>query len=773
MKHFPKENVFNVLYHNCFQTTSVCSQIFPAIVHLYMQTKNMNASEIHTTFKSSLFFLASGQVKNAFDKTKDLVNELQLGDYSDRLVDLEQNYRYLLQYYILGVEDPQRKSVYNKLIAKLFVLNSDLREELLVRNSSNFEYSQKRYYPHTKRHNSTPELFNALNYFHKQSDLLKNKDENHEIELKRLRTNYELLLPDFFGLFWLTTVYKAEEKALFNQVMFKEYPGNIEKSIMISALTLNLWRMFDENKLALLFDACQVDNQQIKQRALVGLCFVMAKYNRFLPYFPSVRNRLVLLADENHVVENFQNIIIQIIATAETEKITKKMQEEILPEVMKISPMLKDKMDPDSLLNTDEWNEENPEWQDLLEKSGVSDKLKELSEMQMEGADVYMSTFSLLKSFPFFFEFTHWFFPFDPQYSDIKELFNTDDKTLITAFLSNNLMCNSDKYSFCLSILQMPEYQRGMLKQSFKMEAEQLDEMAKDEAILTPDLVSKNISKQYIQDLFRFFKLNTQHADFSDMFAFSLLMHRSFLFNILSTYRNFKSNIAEYYFSKNHYSQALELFEEIQHEVPPNAALYQKIGYSYQQISQFSNALDAYLKADFIQPNDIWTVRKMALCYRLSGNFEKALEYYQHADYLRPNQSGVIMQIGHCFVELRKFKEALNVYFKLDALEEENIKVWRAIAWCSFVSGNIQQAQYYSSKILDNDPTTQDYLNAGHVAWCQRKIAETIEFYRKSLHLQQNNWELFHESFNDDKSYLIANGIDADEIPLLVDALKL
>lgn len=733
----------------------------------------MDASQIHVTYKTALHFLSLGQMKNAFDKTKELVNELQLGDYSDRLVDLQQNYRFLLQYYVLGVEDPQRKSVYNKLIAKLFVLNLELREELLFRNSSNYEYAEKRYYPHKKRYNSTSELFNALKYFHTQSDLLNKSDENHDVELKRLRTNYESVLPEFFGLFWLTSAYRLDEKTLFNQILAKNYPGVIEKSIVVSALTFNLWRMFDESKLTLLFDACESEDQQIKQRALVGLCFVLAKYNQFLPYFPSVRNRLVLLSDNSHIVENFQNIIIQLIATAETEKITKKMQEEILPEVMKMSPLLKDKMDTDSLLNADEWNDENPEWQEMLESSGVSDKLKELSELQLEGADVYMSTFSLLKNFPFFSEFTHWFLPFDPHYSDISELFVDDDRTLTSTFLNNNLMCNSDKYSFCLSILQMPESQRGMLKQSFKMEAEQLDEMSKDEAILTPDLVSKNISKQYIQDLFRFFKLNPQHTDFSDMFNMSLLMHRTYLFDILSTNNHFKSNIAEYYFSKNHYSLALELFEEMQTEATPTAALYQKIGYLYQQTSQFVNAIDAYLKADFIQPDDIWTVRKMALCYRLSGNFEKALEYYQHADYLKPNQSVVLMQIGHCYVELLKFKEALNIYFKLDALDDENVKVWRAISWCSFAAGNLKQAQYYVDKLIDNEPTMQDYLNAGHIAWCQRRISDAIEFYRKSLDLQQNNWDVFLESFNEDKSYLIANGIDKDEIPFLVDSLVL
>ena len=734
----------------------------------------MNASQIHVTYKASLHYLAQGQLANAFDKTKLLVSELQLGEYSDRLEDLQQNYRYLLQYYISGVDDPQRKTVYNKLISKLFTLNSELREELLLRNSSNFEFTQKRYFPHRRKYSSSNDLLNALNYFHAQSALLKGIDEgNHEVELKRLRTNYEAILPELFNIFWLSGTYRTDEKGLFAKIVNADYPGWLEKSLLISALTMNLWRTFDESKLMMLFECCQFADQSVKQRALVGLCFVLAKYNRFLPFYPSVRNRLVLLADDNHTVENFLNIIILIIGTAETEKISKKMQEEILPEMMKISPLLKDKMDTDSLLNADEWGEENPAWQEILEQSSVSDKLQELSELQMEGADVYMSTFSMLKNFPFFSEFSNWFLPFDAQYTAVNELFKSDEKTVLSSFVNSVVMCNSDKYSFCLSILQMPESQRGMLKQSFSMEAEQLEEMSKEESILTPDVVAKNISKQYIQDLFRFFKLYPQHSDFSDMFSLSLIMHRSFLFDILSASKDFKMSIAEYYFAKNHYVQALELFEEILAEIPPAAALYQKIGYSYQQTSQLSKALDAYIKADIIQPDDVWTVRKIALCYRLSGNFENALEYYQHVEFLKPNQATVLLQIGHCFLELGKYKEALSIYFKLDAENGENVKVWRAIIWCAFVSGNIQKADYYANKILENEPSAQDYLNAGHIAWCQHRLTDVVDLYRKSSESQGNDWELFFGKFNEDKQYLISNGIDADEIPLMLDSLMI
>ena len=416
----------------------------------------------------------------------------------------------------------------------------------------------------------------------------------------------------------------------------------------MSALTLDLWRHFDEKKILILLDTCTSADVYARQRALTGLCFVLAKYNRFLPYFPAIRNRLVLLADDAVITEQLQNIIIQIIATSETEQVSKKLQEEIFPELMKLRPLMDEGLNPENLMNLDEWGEINPQWEEMIEKSGASDKIQEFAEMQMEGADVYMSTFAMLKSFPFFSDFSNWFMPFDTENLAVRPLFATEQKSLITAFLSSNVMCNSDRYSFCLSVLQMPELQRSMMKQSFGEAAEQMEEISKDEALHSPNVQAKNISKHYVQDLFRFFKLNPHHSDFTDMFSTSLIMHKTYLFDLLSIDDTLKSNIAEYYFTKRLYPQALELFEEINKEGEISAALYQKMGYAYQQTSRLMEALDAYKKADLIQPDDLWTNRKIALCYRLMGNAEKALEIYRHTNFIKPDQLSIKLQIVSC-----------------------------------------------------------------------------------------------------------------------------
>lgn len=723
----------------------------------------MNPVQIHETFKSVLSFLSDGKINNAIDKCSLLTGELQEGEYTDRLNELKENYQLLLRYFLDGVTDPQRKQVYNKIIAQIFTLNCELREELMLRNSSNYEYLQKRYFPHRLRFSTITGLKDSLLYFHQIDGEI----------TSQARITYEQLLVDVFAIFWLSTYYGNFEQDFFKTIIADNYNGKLEASMAVSALTLNLWRMFDEEKLMLLLDCCSHSNIEIKQRALVGLCFVLARYNRFIPYFPIIRNRLVLLADDEQTLTNFKNILIQIIGTVETDKISKKLREEILPEIMKVSPLIKDKLDADHLLNSEEWGEANPEWQEMLEKSGVQDKIKEFTDLQQEGADVYMGTFAMLKSFPFFNETSHWFLPFDASYSAISGLFDSSEHNLLSAFVSNNTLCNSDKYSFCLSILQMPEMQRASLKQSFKMESEQLAEMAKDEALITPGNYAKHISKQYVQDLFRFFKLHPNSKDFPDMFASALFMHKSYLFDILTSGSDLKSYVAEFYFSKSQFNEAIELFNELIQDSEPSAALFQKIGYCYQQVSDIDKALDAYKKADIIQPDAIWTTKKIALCYKLKGDFKQALDYYKHALFLQPGKLNIQMQIANCYLELQQYKTALELYTELEKVDENNIRIMRSIAWCAFLSGNIAQSKYYSQRIIEEMADSIDYLHAAYVEWFENNIKDTVSLLNKAYLAQSKDFEAFIMSIHNELSLLKIAGITLPDVQLVFDGLRL
>jgi len=54
--------------------------------------------------------------------------------------------------------------------------------------------------------------------------------------------------------------------------------------------------------------------------------------------------------------------------------------------MMKLSPMIGKKIKLDEWMGATGFEEKNPEWQKIIDESGLSDKLQELSELQMEGS---------------------------------------------------------------------------------------------------------------------------------------------------------------------------------------------------------------------------------------------------------------------------------------------------------------------------------------------------------------------------------------------------
>lgn len=73
------------------------------------------------------------------------------------------------------------------------------------------------------------------------------------------------------------------------------------------------------------------------------------------------------------------------------------MREEIIPQMMRNPNLRKPEL---KAIEIEDIEDLNPEWQKELEKIG--DHIRELGELQMEGADTYMTAFSQLKTYPFF-----------------------------------------------------------------------------------------------------------------------------------------------------------------------------------------------------------------------------------------------------------------------------------------------------------------------------------------------------------------------------------
>lgn len=733
----------------------------------------MTQEEILNNYNQICRLIENRQIKDTLDKIESLVYSLLVWQLVDRAKELNDTYQWMLNYSVEGVNDPEQSKIYNSLIANCYKLIEDVKEELLSINSHNYVYSQKRFFQHTRKtypHGLAFELESAE--ANAQLPEIIEKNLNAQGKKVEYAKQHEELTAQLFKQCWLGSQYSVEEFDLFKSTLENENISVSDKCLAISALNISLLRYFDEERCILLLDQCMHPNEDIAQRALVGLLPILAKYDARLSLFPHIRNRFVLLADNSRIKEHLKVIILQFARTNETEKITKKLKEEILPEMMKVAPKIREKIDMDKLTNNEEEHDDrNPEWQEILENSGVADKLKEFSDLQMEGSDVYMSTFAMLKNFSFFHEISNWFRPFKANQSDICELFEEDNNTFLSAMMGNSYMCNSDRYSFCLSLMQMPAQQRSMMSKAFTSEAEQIHEMQKEDNILLKGKQAEFISNAYIQDLYRFYKLFSYKDDFENPFAYSLKLHHTWFFKLIDFNKEELRQIAEYYFSKNFFNQALELFRKLEADLK-TADIYQKIGYCYQQKSEYQLALQNYLQAEIIQPNNKWSIRKIAYCYRMLNDCTKALEYYHKAEDASPNNTNILVQIANCYLNLKEYDKALAYYFKIEYSSVDNIKMWRAIAWTSFLCNKLEQAIKFYEKIIGAEAQWVDYLNMAHVHWAQNDRKQAVNLYKQALQKNGKDLDSFIKSFSEDKHFLIQKGIDITEIAIVLDYIR-
>jgi len=713
--------------------------------------------------------LCDKRIFDAFLLMRPLLKELQEWWAISKKDELETVYRQLLFYYVESMEDPQRSRFYRELQVNVFTLADKIKELLLLKSSTLYEYTQKRYL--ADRSIDFGQIsFELESHFSNLllGDLLQ-ESLNVQGKQKEFAAQHESTMQKLFSHFWLMEEWTSSETDFLTKCLSNKEFDSVLKSHLISAVTLNLLRTFDAAKLSFLLSQALHEEVDVRQRALVGVVLAFCRYRRRLPFYDELMAQLKLLADDKRFSNELEIAIIQIVRTLETETVTKRIQEEFLPEMRRLSPLVQKKME-ESIEKISDFDEKNPEWQKILEESGIADKIQQFTEMQIDGTDVYVSTFAALKSFPFFNDISNWFLPFDVNHTEVSDLF--DKKDLLTIFIKNPYLCNSDKYSFCLSVLQMSATQRDMMMQAFNADMEQIDEMMSNEAKLDVDTLAKRFSNQYVQDLYRFYTLHPHHTDFQNPLQDIVKVTETPLFDIILTDVAVKRRLAEFYFSKDIYREALRLFADLKaDDAESSNAMLQKMGYCCQRMDDLKQALNYYQEAELLEPDNKWTLRKIAYCSRRLGQYEVALDYYQRLDKLQPDSTSVLMNMAICYFQQEKYQDALSVYFKMLYLSPDNPKIWRLITWCYFIIGNFASARKYCEKAIADHPINSDYLNLGHICLAENKLKEAVEAYSTGLRMTDDK-TVFWNLFADDVKYLQANGVERDAMAMVADAVK-
>lgn len=711
-------------------------------------------------YKDIIELLSKHNLNGALSKLSESAESTDNWQIKSEIENLKTTYSYMLQYASLGIQDPSRMDLYNQIMCSAYALNRKLNVISELENGTNY---LSRKYKSMKSSKSYSEILDSLETVSEQILLAQHEGQKDILGLLQKK---QYITDELFNKTWLPVAWNKEDYQSALEIIDSDTIFDNEKAVMISATGLSLIHILDPFKLRLLIHSYLGDFEPlITQRALtcliISLLYTEKQINES---YPELNTEINIIKDKEGFTEDLHRIIKQLILSLDTEEIDKKMRDEIIPSIMS-SSYFKKSVEDIIEIKADDFIEKNPQWKSLKEN------IQELDNLRIEGADTNMGTFSQLKKYSFFTEPAHWFYPYDTETPEIYELLNKpgneDYKTILEAIMEFPDMCNSDRYSLCLTLKSMSQFPIDGLKEGLTAQYNMMKEKL---ASSDNNLFEKEtVSRHFIQDFYRFCKLWSSKSDRTDIFTDKLTVWEpKVIYQILEESGKLKS-IADYLFSKDYISESLEIYKQTVEANPLDTESFQKIGYAYIKNDEYELAIKALNTANMLEPDNEWTLKNLAVCYKKTGKAETALKYLQEAEALNPDNIKLSNQIGITLIQLERFDEAIKHMFKVEYFSKKKTPAQRAIAWCYFMTGKFDDAINMYRKIIESDDVrAEDYMNLGHIYLLQNNMSEALNYYKKSVGLLDKD-ETFHNMFAEDAKMLSSKGISEDMIYMIPD----
>lgn len=683
-------------------------------------------------YKRTINKLDERHLGEALELLQELANVL--GDWKllDEVADVNSAYGLLLYYMEQGNNDPAREQQHTNFIAACYNIaeKAAQTERALVTGTS-------------ARMRSISEILKDMENLE-----LKNitsepceEDANKHVELYT-----ELFNASYDSFLW-----NDEAAAQAQEVIDSALIAENDKILMTSGLFINCLQAFDARKIIFFADNYSTaTSSMLRIRMLVAVAFTLYTYRNRLFAYPAITSKLKDLCNNPRFTTDMQNLQKLIIESLSTHEVDRKMREEIIPAMLKSHNFNPEKFGIDSL---EEISESNPEWKNFEQQVG------KLAELEAAGADIYYSTFSTLKRYPFFNNAANWLYPFEENHPGIpKQIRKTGLKGIANALLKSDVLCDSDKYSFCMLTTQMTDVQVNMI-------ISQLPEMGGYDTAIAQ--TSESTCRNYLRNLFRFFYLYSGKSKPANPFETDMS-----LLDCNELAEAFKdkteiNKISAYAIKKGKYDMAISFLLLSETKGFADSEVYQELGFCYQKKKSYFDAIAAYEKANALSGDSKWTLQHLAQTNRIVGNYKDALNYYRLLETAKGEDAKIAFRCGECLVHLESYDDAMHEFFKAEYLNPDMTAATRAIAWCSILTDDIKQARKYYDKLLLKEEQGEDLLNAGHAAWIDGDTKAAVELYSRAY--AELKREEFLKRMQSDKEILKTHGISNYDITFMSD----
>lgn len=611
---------------------------------------------------------------------KNLGTQLQTQEnweMNEALEQLRSTYSYMLSFLAKGVEDPNAASLQLQLWQKAVSLQQRIVRQTNLRKNPRSRYAV------------------ALNNLRTDSEL---PNLLLQLELPYDPAMAENCMVKLFHRVWTSDQWhNADYEQAMQLLQSAKVPAKA-KSVLVGSVMLALFEYFDSRKLTFLLDAYLTGDNDVSQRALTGIVLALRKEDERLEFYPEIRARLSILFDDETFVNHAYAAMIQLQMCAKTEEVANRVRDDIMPTIMKGSSMLKRQMGLLEINNKMSENGENPEWLHGDEKndSMAEQKIREMVEMQVNGEDVYMASFSQMKNHRFFSEIAHWFYPYtedDPALQGNNEATEHQQNAFHRMLLRNPPFCNSDKYSLSFLMASMDKQSRGFLNEQIEGKLAELEENAPDDAIeklLNRELTPTELRRYFIFDLYRFFHLYSFRSEFYNPFKdinetlFSPL-HIPSLKELTSS-RSQLMNHADFLMRSGYYTQALSEFGIFEQSGEHSAELFQKMGFCDQKLRMWREAQIYYERADSIKPSSKWTLAHLGKVCFMQKDYAKALDCYGQISDMEPENANYLYRRADCLRLTGELQDAIDLLYKANYLDADSGRIRNLLGFCLVVN---------------------------------------------------------------------------------------
>ena len=718
-----------------------------------------------------------------FEELEIKLSKLKEYELNEELEQVRSTYSTMLHYMVQGVDDPNSRKIYTDLKRRCHVIAN--RADRLSRLGSN-EHGDK--YVNAFHKFQSASLQNtaiALENICKQvREVTHNPNKRESIQehvFSNAITTRQDILDKIFNIIWTSDVWKSSDYESLSNLLSSDTLESYEKCILVSAVTLGVLEMFDEKKMMCLFDAYLSENTSINMRALVGIVLALRTHDTEIKYFPSLMSRLSLFIESESFVSDVYVILMQLQYSKLTNKVSDKMRNDIIPSLLQSGNFKKTEFGLQEIEDYMTQNGENPEWHQYDKNDKAFSKIQEMTEMQMEGADVYMSTFHYMKSDPFFHEISNWFVPFSETHPTIYKTFEEmgNIPSTLKELLHNAPFCSSDKYSFAFMLSKIGSMGQDMLMKNMggDISDEELKEQLKE--MRSEKRKGSDISRQYIQDLYRFYMIYPFHQQFSNPFSEnspSFIPQSTKLLLPLLDSKEEALNLAEFLMRKELYQDALLLYFTLNpKEVEEDAKIWQKIGFCQQKQEEYESALTSYITAYSLDSSSLWTLKHLAYVAYKAKHFEEAEAYYDMLIMDDEDNLKYLKRKADCMIQTNRHEDAVPILYKIHYLDEQSIEIRSELALCLFMSGKYDKAkEMYHLLSIEYPNDYQILVNLANVYFYLGEIKTAFTYYSEAYHILSNEEQgkkKFKRIVVDAAKLMKPLGIDMEKFQMIYDAV--